>query len=98
RGIWALEEHRCAVLLIFEWMGVARARIERATALQPLLLRLSIAVLDEHRQQRERVKMRALPRTQRALWQIRDGFIDLAPAPSLVGVVPINHDHTARLW
>ena len=80
-----------------EWMRVARAQIERAPALQSLLLGLAITVLDEHGQERERVEMHALSRAERALGQIRDGLIDLAPAPSLVGVVPFNHDQTAHL-
>ena len=83
--------------LSLEWMRVARARVERAPALQSLLLGLSITVLDEHAQERERVEMRALSRTQLALGQFRDGLIDLAPAPSLVGVIPFNDDQTARL-
>jgi len=63
----------------------------------PLLLGLAITVLDEHGQERERVEMRALSSAQRALGQIGNRLIDLAPAPSLVGVVSFNHDQTAEL-
>ena len=83
-----LEQHRHRDVLDvrLDVVHVTFRRVDLSATDQPLLRPLAIAVLQEDRQQRQRIEMHPLPRAQCTGGQAVDRAVQLAERPALIDV------------
>src|SRR5207249_5236507 len=95
RFVGPFEQDRLAVTVS---LGSRRAggKVDRRTAIEGLLFGPSIAMLDEHAEQRERIEVCALSNPLRAWWECGNGVVELLPRPPLVPVIASVYKRPAR--